>query len=122
MLNCSAGTLKSLDRDFVVKINRHFLSPTDFEGLVVKRDEQGYLTRLGDVARVELGADEHRKAFNGNGVPMVGVGIVKQSVSNTLAVAEAVRVEAEKIRKNLARQHKSAFQLRQLSLHRPRYL
>ncbi|MBW2941245.1 efflux RND transporter permease subunit [Zhongshania aquimaris] len=96
-----AGTLKSLDRDFVVKINRHFLSPTDFEGLVVKRDERGYLTRLGDVARVELGADEHRKAFNGNGVPMVGVGIVKQSVSNTLAVAEAVRVEAEKIRKTL---------------------
>jgi multidrug efflux pump len=96
-----AGTLKSLDRDFVVKINRHYLSPADFEGLVVKRDEQGYLTRLSDVARVELGAAEYRQSFQGNGVPMVGVGIVKQSVSNTLAVAEAVRVEAEKIRKTL---------------------
>ena len=32
---------------------------------------------------------------------MVGIGIVKQSVSNTLAVADAVRAEAEKIRKTL---------------------
>jgi multidrug efflux pump len=96
-----AGTLKSIDRDFVVKINRHYLTPSDFEGLVVKRDEQGYLTKLSDVARVELGAAEHRQYFQGNGVPMVGIGIVKQSVSNTLAVADAVRAEAEKIRKTL---------------------
>ena len=45
-----AGTLKSIDRDFVVKINRHFLTPSDFEALVVKRDEQGYLTKLSDVS------------------------------------------------------------------------
>ncbi|CAA0102419.1 Efflux pump membrane transporter BepG [Zhongshania aliphaticivorans] len=96
-----AGTLQSLERDFVVKINRHYLSPPDFEGLVVKRDEQGYLTRLGDVARVELGAAEYRQSFQGNGIPMVGVGVVKQSVSNTLAVAEAVRAEVIKIRQSL---------------------
>lgn len=96
-----AGSLKSIDRDFVVKVARHFFSPTDFEQLVIKREANGYLLRLADVARVELGAAEYRNAFRGNGIPMVGVGIVKQSVSNTLAVAEAARTEAVKIRHSL---------------------
>jgi multidrug efflux pump len=96
-----AGTLKSVDRDFVVKINRHYLSPSDFENLVIKRETNGNLLRLSEVARVELGAAEYRNMFRGNGVPMVGVGIVKQSVSNTLAVAEAVHKEATFVRKSL---------------------
>lgn len=100
-LELPAGTLKSIDRDFVVKLNRHYLSPSDFENLVVKREADGYLLRLKELAKVELGAVEERNFFRGNGVPMVGLGIVKQSVANTLAVAEAARAEAEKIRKIL---------------------
>ncbi len=96
-----AGFLKSIDRDFVVKINRHYLSASDFENLVVKREDDGYLLRLKELARVELGSDEERNLFRGNGVPMVGLGIIKQSVANTLAVAVAVRAEAENIRKIL---------------------
>jgi multidrug efflux pump len=43
--------------------------------------------------------------FRGNGEPMVGIGIVKQSTANTLAVARAVRAEADRIQPLAARGH-----------------
>ncbi len=53
--------------------------------------------RLGDVARVERSPAEERTFFRGNGVPMVGIGIIKQSTANTLSVAQAAQREAERL-------------------------
>ena len=53
--------------------------------------------RLGDVARVERSAAEDRLFFRGNGVPMVGIGIIKQSTANTLAVAQAAKAEMQRV-------------------------
>ena len=61
----------------------------------------GYLVRLGDVARVEKGANENRTFFRGNGVPMVGIGIIKQSTANTIAVADAAKAEMARINPTL---------------------
>ena len=49
--------------------------------LVIDQGDDGYLTRLSDVAGVEVGSVEERSLFRGNGVPMVGLGIMKQSVA-----------------------------------------
>jgi len=92
-----AGTIRSLERDFVVRLERGYRTADDFRQLVVGKGSDGYLVRLGDVATVELGAAENRRQFRANGVPMVGIGIVKQSNSNTLAVARAVKAERERI-------------------------
>ena len=92
-----AGSIESLERQFTVRVERSFLSPEDFGQLVLGRSDEGYLVRLADVARVELGAVEDRTFFRGNGVPMVGVGIIQQSQANTLAVAEAARNEAARL-------------------------
>ncbi|HRX74858.1 MAG TPA: efflux RND transporter permease subunit, partial [Hyphomonas sp.] len=65
-------------------------TPDQFANLVIDRGD-GYLVRLGDVARVERGTEEDRNLFRGNGVPMVGLGIVKQSTANTVAVAKEAK-------------------------------
>lgn len=96
-----AGTVQSLDRQFTVRLQREFRSAADFEKLVLKRGEDGYQILLGEVARVELGGSQPRLMFRGNGVPMVGCGIIKQSRANTLEVARAVKEEAERIRETL---------------------
>ena len=96
-----AGTLRSLERDFVVRLERGYRSAQDFRELVVDKGSDGYLVRLGDVATVELGPAENRRQFRANGVPMVGIGIIKQSNSNTLAVARAVKVERARIEASL---------------------
>lgn len=92
-----AGSIESTERQFTVRIERSFRSAQDFGALVLGRGAGGYLVRLGDVARVEKGAVEDRSFFRGNTVPMVGIGIVKQSTANTIAVARAARAEAEQI-------------------------
>ncbi|MBA3563400.1 MAG: efflux RND transporter permease subunit [Gammaproteobacteria bacterium] len=96
-----AGSLESEARQFTVRLQRSFRTPESFAGLVLAQGEDGYLVRLGDVARVERGAVESRNMFRGNGVPMVGIGIIKQSTANTLDVTRAAAAESERIRAGL---------------------
>ncbi len=96
-----AGAVQSLDRQFTVRVNRRYSTPEEFKKLVVARGDSGYQVRLGEVANVELGAEEARTSFKGNGVPMVSMGMVRQSRANPLDVARAVREEAESIRETL---------------------
>ncbi len=90
-LELPAGSLDSAARQFTVRTERNFRSAADFARLVLARGDDGYLVRLGDVARVEHGTAEDRLFFRGNGVPTVGIGIIKQSTANTLAVADAAK-------------------------------
>ncbi len=92
-----AGTVKSENRDFVVRVERSYIDANDFRKLVVGRGEDGYLVRMGDIARVELASAEHRSLFRGNAESMVGLGIVKQSTANALDVSRAVNEEIARV-------------------------
>ncbi len=96
-----AGTVESSMRQFTVRVQRAFQQPAAFEDLVIRQGDGGYLVRLRDVAKVAMEAEEERKLFRGNGVPMVGIGITKQSTANTLEVALAARALGEKINQTL---------------------
>lgn len=96
-----AGSLQSDQRIFKARVERSFKEPEDFAKLVLARGEDGYLVRLGDVARVEKGVEEDRIMFRGNGIPMVGIGVIKQSTANTIEVADATKALTEKLQKNL---------------------
>lgn len=92
-----AGSIESEDRQFTVRMARNYLTAEDFARLAVHRGEDGYLIRLGDVARVEKGTEEDRNMFRGNGVNQVGIGISKQSTANTIDVARGVKAERDRI-------------------------
>ena len=96
-----AGSIESQERQFTVRIKRAFRSADDFRKLVLSRGTEGHLVRLGDVARVERGAVENRTFFRGNGVPMVGLGIIKQSTANTIEVARAAKAEKDRLNPTL---------------------
>ncbi|WOJ92034.1 efflux RND transporter permease subunit [Congregibacter variabilis] len=96
-----AGTIKSSQRDFVVRIDRSYQVAKDFQELVLARGDDGYLVRLADVARVELSSAESRSMFRGNTESMVGVGIVKQSKANALSVGRAVQAEIVRVNQQL---------------------
>lgn len=100
-IEAPAGSIESDTRAYTVRIDRAFQTPDDFAGLVVAEGEDGYLVRLGDVARVERGTVEDRNMFRGNGVPMVGLGIVKQSTANTVDVANAAKALADQLNQTL---------------------
>ncbi|MCC0006512.1 MAG: efflux RND transporter permease subunit [Hyphomicrobiaceae bacterium] len=96
-----AGSIQSVTRQFTVRLDRNFKSADDFAKLVLKRGDNGYLVRLGDVARVVKTSLEDRTFFRGNGVAMVGLGIIKQSTANTIAVARAAKAERDRLAPNL---------------------
>ncbi|MGF1641991.1 MAG: efflux RND transporter permease subunit [Rhodospirillales bacterium] len=96
-----AGSIESTERQFTVRVERAFDTPESFGRLVLGQGRDGYLVRLVDVARIERGAAEDRTFFRGNGVPMVGIGIVKQAQASTLAVARAARDEARRLNASL---------------------
>lgn len=95
------GNVESTDRDFTVRIERGFQSEAQFAQLPVSRGDDGHVVRLGEVARVALDSAERRSYFRGNGVNMLGLGIVKTSTSNSLQVARLVKEEIDKINPTL---------------------
>ncbi|HEV7691358.1 MAG TPA: efflux RND transporter permease subunit [Hyphomonadaceae bacterium] len=97
-----AGSLTSQDLVFTARIDRPFTTPEQFANLVVaKGKEDGVLVRLGDVARVEFGAEEDRNIFRGNGKDAIGIGIVKQSTANVVEVAKVARERAADVASTL---------------------
>jgi multidrug efflux pump len=96
-----AGRIESETRDFTLRVQRGYLGAEDFAALVLKKGDDGYLVRLGDVAKVERASAERRAYFRSNGQPNVGLGVVKTSTANALDVAREVRAEAQRIQKSL---------------------
>jgi multidrug efflux pump len=62
---------------------------------------QGYITRLGDIARVEEGPDERRRLFRSNGQDMVGIAITRQSQANDLDISDGVLAAIKEINATL---------------------
>lgn len=91
-----SGRIESSQREFTVLSESDLRSPEQFNQLII-REVKGYPVRLSDVGRAELGAADERNILRVNGKPAVGLGIVKQSTANTLAVAQAVKAEVPKI-------------------------
>ncbi|KAB0268994.1 efflux RND transporter permease subunit [Microvirga brassicacearum] len=94
------GRIESAQREFTVKTDSRLATPEEFQQVIVT-NKNGYLVRLGEVARVEVGAEDTRFEFYQSGQTAIGMGIVRQSTANTLSVADAVRKEVEALRPSL---------------------
>ncbi|MDO8914111.1 MAG: efflux RND transporter permease subunit [Phenylobacterium sp.] len=65
------------------------------------RGQNAYVTRLGDIARIEEGADERRRVFRSNGRDMVGIAITRQSQANDLDISKGVSDQLPEINRSL---------------------
>jgi len=100
-----SGRIESTLREFTVRTESGMVTPEEFRDLVVK-EKDGYFVRLGEIAMVELGTEELRYEVRANGEAAIGLGVVKQSKSNELEIADGVRAEIEKIKQTLPPQIK----------------
>ncbi|MBY0224909.1 MAG: efflux RND transporter permease subunit [Hyphomicrobium sp.] len=95
-----SGRIESQDREFSVLSKTGLTKPEEFRNIVVKLAGD-YQVKLGEVARVELGAADERRASTYNGVPAIAVGIIRQSTANPLDVSQAVRAVLPEINSSL---------------------
>lgn len=96
-----AGTVESFEREFTVRVERSYRTAGDFAALVLRQGSDGYLVRLGDVARVEVGPANDRSELRANGVPTIGLGVSAQAKANVLDTARSVKAELARMSSGL---------------------
>ena len=96
-LELPGGRIETGPRELTIRTATKFPDAASFQDLVI-RAEDGYQITLADIAEVELGAESYRSAIYRSGEPAVGLGIIRQSGSNTLAVAAGVKDELDRLR------------------------
>jgi hydrophobe/amphiphile efflux-1 (HAE1) family protein len=84
------GRVESAYREFLVKTQGQFAGPEPFNDLIVATGPGG-VVRLADVGRAGAGIENQRQAARFTRQPSVGLGVVKRSGGNTVAVAAAAR-------------------------------
>lgn len=94
------GRIESSQREFTVKTDSRLATPDQFRQVIVT-NKNGYLVRLGEVAQVEVGPEDTRFEFYQSGETAIGMGVVRQSTANTLAVVDGVRKELEELKSSL---------------------
>ena len=78
-------------------------SPEEFGHIIIKRDAAGRLTRLRDVARIELGAQDYGTNSYLGKRPATALGITQLPGSNALTTAAAVKHELAEVAKSFPR-------------------
>lgn len=95
-----AGRIESRDREFSVVSSTDLQTPAQFANIVVA-NVKGYPVRIGDVAKVEIGAADDRVLSRFNGKPAINIGLTRQSTANPLDLSKAVRAEVERLNETL---------------------
>jgi multidrug efflux pump len=95
-----AGRVEGSDREFTVLAETDLNQPEEFEAIIVKETDD-FLVRLGDVARVELGADNARFRARHNGNNAVPLAIIKQATANPLEISRELNKMLPEIQRTL---------------------
>jgi multidrug efflux pump len=85
-----SGRIEGSGREFSVHTRGDLTKPEEFASVVVSH-EGDRVVRIGDIAEVRVGAEDDRNVARYNGLPTVGLGIVKQQKASTVDVAHQVR-------------------------------
>lgn len=90
----SAPESKNQPYTYTVNALTQLSSPTEFANIILRSNPNGGFTRLGDVARVELGAMNYNSSlrFNGNS-ETIGLGVQQYPTANALQVSQGVIAE-----------------------------
>jgi HAE1 family hydrophobic/amphiphilic exporter-1 len=77
---------------YTVSVQGRLVDPSQFGTIIVKSDN-GAVTRLADVGRMELGAQSYSTAFRQNGQPSAALAIYQTPDANALDVARRVQAK-----------------------------
>jgi len=95
-LELPAGRIVSDTRELTLRTMTELKEPAAYRDIVIREQGDTQIT-LGDVARIEQGPEIFRTTVRYNGEPAIGMGIVRQTGSNTVAVAEGVRAKLDEL-------------------------
>ncbi len=84
------GFLVGKKREYLIKLDMEFHRVRDLRNMVVLARDGGRI-KLGDIARIEDGLADFRQLARFDGQPSVGLGIVRVTGANTVAISREVK-------------------------------
>jgi multidrug efflux pump len=87
-----------IDFQYTINTLGRLLDPEQFAEIIIKTGEQGQVTRLRDVARVELGAKNSDVNSYLDGKPSTMLAVFQLPGSNALATAESIKTEMARLK------------------------
>ena len=82
---------------YILNVKGRLVEQTEFENIVLKSDPEGRLTRVRDVARVELGARSYDISGKKDGKPAINIAIYQLPGDNALKLAENVKAKMKNL-------------------------
>ncbi|SEP68486.1 hydrophobic/amphiphilic exporter-1, HAE1 family [Devosia sp. YR412] len=95
-LDTPAGSINGPNQNISVRAVSEVTSPADFESIIINGR-----TRLSDVATVVFDAAAGTSSIRADGKPGIGLGLVRQAQSNTVAISEAVHAAVDSLNQTL---------------------
>ena len=84
---------------YTVNAQGRLVDPKQFGEIIIKTGADGAITRVKDVARIELGAADYSTGTHFNGLPAVGIPIFQLPGTNSIATANAIYSKMEQLKK-----------------------
>ncbi|MFD2236330.1 efflux RND transporter permease subunit [Aureimonas populi] len=91
-LDAPAGSLESSRQTIVVRADANVSNPAEFGAIMLNAQ-----TRLSDVADIRFGPDEAGSYLRVNGQTGIGLDVLRQAGSSTIAISEGVRAAAAEL-------------------------
>ena len=105
-IQAAVGTIgsspTSADTAFQLTVNAdgRLKTPDEFKDIVIKSDARGAVTRLGDVARVELGAEDYGIRATLSNQPAIALAVQEAPGANSLEISRHVHEAMEELAKD----------------------
>ncbi|MDA7086445.1 efflux RND transporter permease subunit [Pseudomonas sp. SA3-5] len=102
----AAGSLGAPPSDagnsFQLSINTQgrLVSEEEFEDIIIRAGDDGEITRLRDIARIELGSSQYALRSLLNNKPAVAIPVFQRPGSNAIAISDAVRVRMAELKQS----------------------
>jgi len=93
-------TPPGVDFQYTIELEGRLADVDQFENVIVKTGDNGAVTRVRDIGRVELGAQTYGQYFSLDGKQAAGIGIYQSPGANALDVEHAVKAKMDQLKRN----------------------
>jgi hydrophobe/amphiphile efflux-1 (HAE1) family protein len=82
---------------YTLNVQGRLKSPEQFGDIIIRREQNGAMLRLKDIARIDLGSASYSVVSRLNGKPTAAIAIYQQPGSNSLDVSKGVKAKMEEL-------------------------
>ncbi len=99
-INVPGGQIESSQRYYSVLTDTNLTTVKAFDRLII-RDDNGYLVRISDIGKAQIGPENVDTSMRINGKPAVGLGVISQAEANPIEVASQTVARVKMLQENL---------------------